>query len=159
MQLRGSCHCGAVRFSVVSDTPYPFMLCYCSICRKTAGGGGCAINIRGEHETLAVTGRRHLRVYQAEIDGELSPGQRHFCGRCASALWVWDPRWPEWMYPFASAIDSELPAAPERSHIMLDSAPAWVPRPRASARNALSAHYGDASIESWHRDHGLYDKE
>ena len=41
--LEGSCHCGAVRFSVKSHTPQPYMHCYCSICRKTAGGGGYAI--------------------------------------------------------------------------------------------------------------------
>ena len=39
MLLKGSCHCGAVRFSLNSRTPYPYMRCYCSICRKTGGGG------------------------------------------------------------------------------------------------------------------------
>ena len=38
--LEGSCHCGAVHFTVRSHTPQPYMHCYCSICRKTAGGGG-----------------------------------------------------------------------------------------------------------------------
>jgi hypothetical protein len=33
MLLKGSCHCGAVHFSVESEHPYPFNLCYCSICR------------------------------------------------------------------------------------------------------------------------------
>ena len=54
--LEGSCHCGAVRFSVESTTPTPYMRCYCSICRKTAGGGGYAINIMGRQETLKVEG-------------------------------------------------------------------------------------------------------
>ena len=45
MHLEGSCHCGAVRFSVEAPHPYPFNLCYCSICRKTAGAGGFAINL------------------------------------------------------------------------------------------------------------------
>ena len=40
MLLEGSCHGGAVRFRVRSAHPYPFNLCYCSICRKTGGGGG-----------------------------------------------------------------------------------------------------------------------
>lgn len=40
MYLEGSCHCGAVRFGVESPHPYPYQRCYCSICRKTAGGGG-----------------------------------------------------------------------------------------------------------------------
>ena len=41
--LKGSCRCNAVRFEVESHTPVPFMLCYCSICRKQQGGGGFAI--------------------------------------------------------------------------------------------------------------------
>jgi hypothetical protein len=32
MELRGSCHCGAVRFRLDSATPYPYMACYCSNC-------------------------------------------------------------------------------------------------------------------------------
>ena len=48
MKLKGSCHCGAVTFTLDSHTPQPFMRCYCSICRKTAGGGGYAINIMGD---------------------------------------------------------------------------------------------------------------
>lgn len=47
MRLDGSCYCGAVEFTVESRTPYPYLRCYCSICRKTAGGGGYAINIMG----------------------------------------------------------------------------------------------------------------
>ena len=47
MLLEGSCRCGAVRFSLDSHTPYPYQRCYCSICRKSAGGGGYAINIMG----------------------------------------------------------------------------------------------------------------
>jgi len=39
MKLEGSCHCGAVRFSLLSATPYPYQRCYRSICRKTHGGG------------------------------------------------------------------------------------------------------------------------
>src|SRR3546814_10297589 len=40
-----SCCCGTVRFSVEAYAPVPFMRCYCSICRKSAGGGGYAINL------------------------------------------------------------------------------------------------------------------
>ncbi|MDB5802238.1 MAG: alanine acetyltransferase [Rhodocyclales bacterium] len=57
MHLEGSCHCGAVKFSLESDTPYPFMHCHCSICRKTAGGGGYAINLGGDARTRRYAGR------------------------------------------------------------------------------------------------------
>ena len=90
MRLEGSCHCGAVRFSLESAAPYPFMRCYCSICRKTSGGGGFTVNLDGDASTLSVEGREHLKVYQAQIErnGELvqSEHQHHFCGRYGSHL-------------------------------------------------------------------------
>jgi hypothetical protein len=68
MLLEGSCHCGAVRFSVESEHPYPFNLCYCSICRKTAGAGGFAINLGGRFRSLKVDGEQHIRVYRARVE-------------------------------------------------------------------------------------------
>ena len=155
MRLEGSCHCGAVRFHVDSPHPYPFNLCYCSVCRKTAGGGGYAINLAGAADTLKVTGRPHVRVYRARIrnpedeTAQLSPAQRHFCGVCGSALWLWDPRWPELVYPFASAIDTPLPIPPERTHLMLDFKAPWV-EPCIGPRDKLFARYPDESIAEWH---------
>src|SRR5579863_8796646 len=103
MQLEGSCHCGAVSFTVESTTPYPYMRCYCSICRKTGGGGGYAINIMGDANTLKVEGEEHVHVYQAMLPDERgevkrSEARRHFCRECGSALWLFDPRWAEWVY-------------------------------------------------------------
>ena len=57
-KLEGSCRCGAVHFTVMSHTPYPYQLCYCSICRKTAGGGGFAINLMGDYKTMKVQGQQ-----------------------------------------------------------------------------------------------------
>ncbi len=70
MKLKGSCHCGAVKFTLDSHTPQPFMRCYCSICRKTAGGGGYAINIMGEAASLKVTGSKNVSVYRAQHQGQ-----------------------------------------------------------------------------------------
>lgn len=148
MNLRGSCHCRAVRFSVRSETPCPYMRCYCSICRKTAGGGGYAINIMGKAATLKVKGR--TRIYKATKGG----GERHFCGTCASALWVWDKRWPEWVYPFASAIDTPLPAPRERQHIFLASKPGWVQIAQRKGDKRFR-EYPKEAIVDWHRKRGL----
>src|SRR5471030_414152 len=126
MLLKGSCHCGAVKFSLESHTAQPYMRCYCSICRKTAGGGGYAINIMGEAKTMKVDGKEHISIYHARMEGAKpgtfvkSSGKRHFCQLCASCLWISDPQWPEWVYPFASAIDTPLPKPPERIHMMLE---------------------------------------
>jgi len=157
MLLRGSCHCRAVRFSVESHTPYPYMWCFCSICRKTAGGGGYAINIMGEAKTLEVEGRRNLSVYRAKLSPRArkpSPGRRHFCRKCGSALWLWDPHWPEWVYPFASAIDSPLPKAKERQHVFLSSKPAWVDVPKGRGQKRFR-EYPSEWIIDWHRKRGL----
>ncbi|MGI9305056.1 MAG: GFA family protein [Gammaproteobacteria bacterium] len=154
MILEGSCHCGAVRFTLRSSHPYPFNLCYCSICRKTAGSGGYGINLSGDHETLGIQGNNRIRIYQAKINGEKSPAQRNFCGDCGAALWVWDPRWPELVHPFASAIDTELPVPPERTHLMLGSKAPWVEL-RIDAHDKRFAEYPQESIADWHERLGL----
>ena len=164
MKLEGSCHCGAVTFSVESNTPYPYQWCYCSICRKTAGGGGYAINIMGEAETLTVEGEEHVAVYRSRTnerdsydeDG-LGFSRRHFCGHCGSALWVYNPKYVQWIYPFASAIDTPLPMPAERNEIMLDYAPSWCDAP-GGPEDSHFPRYPDGGIEDWHKKRGLYGK-
>ncbi|MCB2102925.1 MAG: GFA family protein [Rhodobacterales bacterium] len=156
MILEGSCHCGAVHFRCRSATPVPYMRCHCSICRKTAGGGGFAINLMARADSLEVTGEEALTVYQVRLpDGSTSPARRHFCGTCGSALWLFDPRWPEQVHPFASAIDTPLPPAPERAHIMLGSKANWVPVPPEGPTEVHFDAYPDQSIADWHAARGL----
>ena len=160
MQLKGSCHCGKVQFTVQSLHPYPFNLCYCSICRKTAGGGGYAINLGADYGSLQVDGEDHISVYRAGIrdsdTGEIaqSDARRSFCRHCASALWVWDPRWPELVHPFASAIDTDLPAPPQRTHLMLAFKASWVPA-RMEPGDLSFDEYPHESLAQWHRRLGL----
>lgn len=161
MRLEGSCHCGKVRFRCEAYAPVPYQACYCSICRKTAGGSGSAINLGAHADTLEVEGRDHLGVYHARIredDGtcRISSGQRHFCTGCGSALWLFDPEWPALVHPHASAIDTPLPDAPERFHILLDSKADWVRVP-SGPHDRRFPHYPEESLEDWHRQHGLLD--
>jgi hypothetical protein len=164
MLLEGSCHCKAVRFRMDSPSPYPYLICYCSICRKTAGGGGYAINLGARSETLEVEGEESLSVYQArmwDLEGDdevkISPGERSFCKLCGSALWVYDPRWPELIHPFASAIDTPLPKPPEKVRMMLNYAASWCEIPQAQDERHFP-EFPDESLEDWHRRHGLYDE-
>ena len=155
MLLEGSCHCGATGFSVESPHPYPFNRCYCSICRKLAGGGGYAINLGARYETLKVTGRNHIRVYQVDVGGgQKSPLERHFCGTCGTMLFVWDSRWPDHVHPFASAIDTDLPVPPETTHLLLDSKASWVD-PEIRQNDKSFNGYPDESIAEWHVRLGL----
>ncbi len=160
MRLEGSCHCKKVTFTLESAHPYPFNLCYCSICRKTAGSGGYGINLGGDYDTLKIDGKEHLSVYQARLTDEVtgeqssSPAKRHFCRHCGSALWLWDPRWPKLVHPFASAIDTALPVPPERTHLMLGSKAPWV-TPCLGPRDKKFDEYPDESIADWHQRLGL----
>lgn len=164
MRLEGSCHCGAVRFAVDSPHPYPFNLCYCSICRKTQGGGGYSINLSGRAETLAVEGEEHLRIYQARIadpdtgERRQSPSRRHFCGVCGSHLWLHDPRWPELVHPVAGAIDTRLPVPPDRVHLMVDSKASWL-RVYTDPSDRIFGGYPEESIAEWHERRGLESRE
>ena len=159
--LKGSCRCDAVNFEVESHTPVPFMLCYCSICRKQQGGGGFAINLGADYKTLKIKGKRNLGVYRAEIEDdehptcEISTGERNFCKKCGSALWLYDPTWPELVHPFASAIDSDLPVPPSKVHLMLDFKPDWVVLNLGEGDQTF-ARYPKQSLEDWHKSRGLW---
>jgi hypothetical protein len=161
MMLQGSCRCEAVRFTVQSHTPCPYQLCYCSICRKTAGGGGFAINLGADAGTLEVKGRRTIGVYRAKIgedDGghcEVSTGERNFCKKCASALWLFDPTWPDLVHPFASIIDTALPVPPARTHLMLRYKASWV-QPKIGKNDLAFDLYPKQSIEQWHKQRRLW---
>ena len=160
MQLEGSCHCGAVRFTVSSSGPYPYQRCYCSICRKTQGGGGYSINLSGDAETMHVRGSANVSVYHAKLQepgqqaARTSSAERHFCKRCGSALWLFSPEWPELIHPFASAIDTPLPVPPEHTHLLLGSKASWV-EVQAGPGDKLFDGFPDESIADWHGRLGL----
>jgi len=162
MHLEGSCRCGAIRFTVDSHTPYPYQRCYCSICRKTAGGGGYAINLMGLARSMHVRGPIATHVYHARIagdgnasDAEPSPAERHFCPVCGCALWLFDASWPDLIHPFASAIDTALPAPPCSVHLMLRYKAPWV-QPQVGPDDECFDDFPPLSIEEWHRQHGLW---
>ncbi|HEV8551109.1 MAG TPA: GFA family protein [Polyangiaceae bacterium] len=155
--LEGSCQCGKITFSVESETPVPFMFCFCSICRKT-GGGAFGCNIMGLRKTLALEGRRSLRFYHARIREKgkptrMSQGKRWFCGACGSHLYLTDERWPEGIWPYVAAIDSELPAPARPVLMMTRFKPTWVPS-WLTRRGKTYPRYPEVSIAAWHEREG-----
>lgn len=158
MLIEGSCHCGAVRFRCESQHPVPYQRCYCSMCRKTGGGGGWMVNTEADAASLVVEGREHVHVYQAMIEGDGGPvrsrHERHFCGTCGSHLWAFNARWPELVHPVASAIDTALPAPPAHVHMMVGSRASWVEVEGGEADDRFDA-YPAQSIAGWHDTHGL----
>ncbi len=103
-------------------------------------------------------------MYRARIPGresgalEESPARRHFCSICGSALWAWDPRWPELIHPFASAIDTDLPIPPQHTHLMVTSKASWVELRQAEEDKVFDG-YPDESIAEWHSRLGLADQD
>lgn len=155
MQLEGSCQCGAVRFKVESHSPVPYQRCYCSICRKTQGGGGYAINLGADADSMQVEGREHITIYHAKIRNpgepeETSTAERHFCKHCGSFLWLFSPEWPEFIHPFASVIDTPLPVPPEVTHMMLESKAPWV-EVEEHPQDKLFDGYPEESLAEWHQ--------
>ncbi|CAG8536493.1 13374_t:CDS:2 [Funneliformis mosseae] len=163
MELQGSCHCEKVKFTVKSQTPVPFMRCYCSICRKVDGGGGYSINIMGQariirinNDTLKVNGMEYVKSYRGIKDKSLPKNRqkecgnkRHFCGECGCMLWAYDQQYPEWCYPFASAIDTPLPKPKQIICIMLKDKADWAHVPEGAVE---FDEYPEDSIESWHKN-------
>ncbi|VDC07558.1 unnamed protein product [Peniophora sp. CBMAI 1063] len=160
-KLEGSCHCGAVRFTIESSSPVPFENCYCSVCRKCGGGEGSTIYVGGIESTLQVSGASHIQKYQAVLnrgtkDEVLAKGERAFCRECASMLW-WDKKVPGEFYPFASAIDTPLKPAPREMVLcFVKDKPDWVRLPEGPKK--LFERYpdgpGSGSLEDWHRHNG-----
>ena len=160
MNLEGSCHCKNIKFTCESKTPYPFNRCCCTICRKLNGGGGYAINIMAETQTMKITGEEFIRVYRSatndrniyEEDG-LSFSRRSFCINCGSMLWNHNVKHEQWIYLFASAVDTPLPAPPEIRHMMVEHAVPWIHPPDDAI---IFQRYPDESIEAWHKRKNLY---
>ncbi|HSK94510.1 MAG TPA: GFA family protein [Candidatus Angelobacter sp.] len=153
MQLAGSCFCGAVRFTVDTRTPYPYRRCYCARCRKTAGGTGAAANLLAQASTLTVEGADAITEFSAP-----DTTRTRFCSRCGSALYLTIDAASDFVYPFASAIDTPLPEPLERVHVFTSEAPAWA-RPPSSPDDYATERNTRESISDWHRRHRLTEPE
>ena len=89
-----------------------------------------------------------------ERDGKQVKSRHHrmFCRECGSHLWAAHEAWPDLVHPVASAIDTELPAAPSLVHMMLGSKASWVPVEAGAEHETFDA-YPELSLAEWHRRH------
>jgi len=160
MKLEGSCHCGAVEFTLDSHTPVPYQLCACSICRKVGGYSG-SINLGGIASSLKISkGEDKIKKYVATKDprtphAEKCSSERSFCGECSTMLWLWDHHWPELIHPFASALDTDLPVPDEMVCVLANSKPKWVRWPEGK-KSVHEVYNGEESIEGWHKRNGVW---
>jgi hypothetical protein len=59
------------------------------------------------------------------------------------------------VHPFASAIDSHLPAPPSVTHVMLRFKVGWA-KPAVGPDDLCFDLYPEESLEAWHRRQGLW---
>ncbi|KXN73979.1 putative glutathione-dependent formaldehyde-activating [Conidiobolus coronatus NRRL 28638] len=164
MLLKGSCHCNSINFEVESNTPVPYMRCYCSICRKVGSGAPFGTNIMGNKASLKITKEEaKISEYKAimnreapESEHKLAGNIRYFCSKCSSNLWAYDEKYAEWVYPVASAIDTPLPTPPKICHIMLNSKANWVPPISESSTDNCFTEYPNKSVEDWHKSNSQW---
>jgi hypothetical protein len=109
---------------------------------------------------LKLRGRKNLGVYHALLcepgqRARRSKAERNFCMLCGSALWRWDPRWPELIHLHASAIDTPLPKPDEVVEAALDFAANWVDVPLGKG-HVQCATWPEESLEAWHQRRGVF---
>ena len=79
---KGSCLCGAVRFSVANEVAGPDA-CHCEKCRKTSGHYWASTDV--VKTDLTIEGEENLTWFRSS-----EKVRRGFCKTCGSALF-WDP--------------------------------------------------------------------
>lgn len=97
-------------------------------------------------------------LYSSKINF-ISGNIRYFCSECGSHLYAYDKKWGEYVYPFASAIDTPLPELDSKTEvysIMLDSKANWAEAPNANTDKHAFKEYPDCSLEQWHKDNKKY---
>ncbi|KAG8734267.1 phosphoprotein phosphatase PP4 catalytic subunit [Ceratobasidium sp. 423] len=121
----------------------------------SVGGYMGSVNIMALTKSLSIEGESNVKFYipKHSETGEPLKSKRFFCQNCGSMLWLHDPTWNEWIYPFASAIDTPLPKAGKTLSIMRSSCPEYVPVPEGSV---VLQQYNDEGIEQWHKSHGVW---
>lgn len=135
-----------------SSTPYPYRICYCRRCRKLAGAIGAAINVIADASTLRVEGDLEPTKYETS-EGPVTA----FCPRCGSPLFLEMAIWPDWVYPFASAVDTPLPEPPERIHVRWQDRMPWVPQIGGADDRRFDDNTDESMIE-WHERLGLTER-
>src|SRR5512144_1940571 len=88
-QVRGSCLCGEVRFTVAMPTLFCGH-CHCSMCRRNHGAAYVTWVAVARSQVTIDSGSDQLTRYESS-----EHGSRSFCSRCGSSLFCISSRHPE----------------------------------------------------------------
>lgn len=118
---------------------------------RVRSGGRQAQNLSSQHGHQSQTTQK---VSPAPLRNLMGSGnQRHFCPECGSHLYAYDERWPQWIYPYPSCIDTPLPKPKKYVYICLDSKVSWVDVPKGGEH---CQRFSDKGIEEWHKAEGCF---
>ena len=115
---RGSCNCGAVRFTLSAPVTDVY-ICHCSLCRKSTGSGGIAVTVVPREVLTWVSGEASIRNWA-------KPGHdwmTKFCERCGSPLPGENDQ--ERLYVPVSLLDSGHEQLGVKHHIFVSSKAPW----------------------------------
>lgn len=115
-QYRGSCLCGAVRFTLDGEFER-FYLCHCSHCRKDTGSAHAANLFASKAKLEWLSGQDKVHSYNLQ-------GTRHtrsFCSVCGSAVPTVTPKMT--VVP-AGCLDTDVSQTPD-AHIFAASRASW----------------------------------
>ena len=118
--LKGSCLCGAVRFSV-SQPVTELRACHCVHCQKTSGAAG-SVNAVLPASAFKIT-RGTPKRYAAKADSGRTL-MRYFCGDCGSPIYSHRETTPETVVVRAGAFDNPPPMT-IGTHIWTKSKRPW----------------------------------
>jgi hypothetical protein len=116
---RGSCLCGAVRFTASLPTKW-VAHCHCTYCRRAHGAAFVTwAGFRDEQVTVE-PGAMQPTWYES------SPGARRaFCPRCGSPMFFQSARWPGETHVARALIDHPLDREPA-AHVFYETHVPWL---------------------------------
>jgi hypothetical protein len=81
-EMTGGCLCGTVRYELKS-APFDCGWCHCRTCQLSSGTPAQAFASVKRGDWIATAGADSIRAVQSS-----SFGQRYFCGKCGTPLYV-----------------------------------------------------------------------
>ena len=105
-KLKGSCYCGAVRFTIKGPAKFSAN-CHCSLCRRFHGAPFVTWCGFQEQQVAIKSKKGALKTFRT-----LKTGTRKFCGHCGSMIFFIGRRWPGEVHIARALIHQEQGLSP-----------------------------------------------
>lgn len=116
---RGSCLCGAVKFTVHMPSKW-CAHCHCSMCRKHHGAGYVTWVGFADKQFELQEGKAELSWYASSQEA-----QRGYCSYCGSSLFFRSNKWPGEIHIALGCMDDAIDRKPQ-AHVYHDTHVDWV---------------------------------